>query len=236
MASAKLDLTKLHRLQLALKEVQDQLNRGPRQVKARENVMAQVDAERQAKEDELKQARAAVDRKNLDLKTNEAKLKELDRKLNEASNNKEYDILRGQIAADNAANSVLQDEVLELLDRVDKIQQEIVEVKAKRVKAEQERDRVAAEFASKSNDLKQQEAGLLGQVAEAEKDIPLTILDRYRRLVEAHGADALASTDRGMCNACYVSLTSQQQMIIQDHALVFCSSCGRLLYHPTAQG
>lgn len=234
MASAKLDLTNLHRLQLALKEVQDQLTRGPRQIKARENVMAQVDAERQAKEDELKQGRAAVDRKNLDLKTNEAKLKDLDRKLNEASNNKEYDILRGQIAADNAANSVLQDEVLELLDRVDKIQQEIVDVKAKRVKAEQERDRVSAEFTSKSQELKQQETVLKGEVTEAEKDIPLTILDRYRRLVEAHGADALASADRGMCNACFVSLTSQQQMIIQDRELVFCSSCGRLLYHPTA--
>ena len=232
MTSGTADLTQLHRLHLALKEVQDQLTRGPRQIKARENVMAQVDAERTAKEDELKQTRAAVDRKNLDLKTNEAKLKDLDRKLNEAADNKQFTILRGQIAADNAANSVLQDEVLEILERVDRIQVEITDVKAKRVKAEQERDRVAAEFAAKAQDLKKQETDLKGQVGVAEKDLPPTIMDRYRRLVEAHGADALASAERGMCNACYVSLTSQHYVQVESGDLLFCSSCGRLLYVP----
>jgi len=234
MTSGKADLTQLHRLHLALKEVQDQLTRGPRQIKARENVMAQIDAERVAKEEELKQTRAAVDRKNLDLKTNEAKLKDLDRKLNEATNNKEFGILRGQIAADNAANSVLQDEVLEILERVDRVQVEITEIKAKRVKAEQERDRSAAEFAAKAEDLKKQEAALRGQVGGAEKDLPVAIMDRYRRLVEAHGADALSSADRGMCNSCYVSLTSQHYVQVASGEFLFCSSCGRLLYVPSA--
>lgn len=233
MTSEKVDLTQLHRLHLALKEVQDQLTRGPRQIQAREKVMAQIDAERVAKEEELKQTRAAVDRKNLDLKTNEAKLKDLDRKLNESTNNKEFGILRGQIAADNAANSVLQDEVLEQLDKVDRVQVEIVEIKAKRVKAEQERDRVAAEFAAKAQDLKKQEAELKVQVAEEEKNLPASLMDRYRRLVEAHGADALASADRHMCNSCYLSLTSHQYMQVESREFVFCSSCGRLLYVPT---
>ena len=234
MTSGKVDLTQLHRLHLALKEVQDQLTRGPRQIQAREKVMAQVDAERTAKEEELKQTKAAVDRKNLDLKTNEAKLKDLDRKLNESTNNKEFGILRGQIAADNAANSVLQDEVLEQLDRVDRVQSEIVEIKAKRVKAEQERDRVAAEFAAKAQDLKKQEIALKAQVSEAEKALPVSIMDRYRRLVEAHGADALASAENRMCNSCYVPLTSQQFVQVESKELIFCSSCGRLLYVPTS--
>jgi predicted nucleic acid-binding Zn-ribbon protein len=232
MTSAKPDLIHLHQLHLALKEVQDQLSRGPRQIKARENLIAQADADKVAKEEELKQTRAAVDRKNLDLKTNETKLRDLDRKLNESANNKEYEILRGQIAADNAANSVLQDEVLETLDRVDRVQAEIVEIKARRVKAEQERDRVAAEFAEKVKSLKTEEADLRVKIGEAEKCVPVTIIDRYRRLVEAHGADALASADRGMCNSCYVSLTTQQVQVCRSGEILFCSSCGRMLYFP----
>ena len=224
------DLSALHRHHLALKSVQDELTRGPRQVRARDNQLAQLDADRKAKEEELKQTRAATDRKNLDLKSNDAKIKDLDRKLNEAASNREFDILRGQIAADNASNSVLQDEILEFLEKVDRIQAEIAAIGERRVKLEAERNQFAGQFETKSVQLRQQEAELKTHVVEAEKMIPETIKAHYRRLVNAYGADGMASIDNGMCTHCYVSLTPQIAVQIGSGDPTFCSSCDRLLY------
>ena len=224
------DLSALHRHHLALKSVQDELARGPRQVRARDNQLAQLDADRKAKEEELKQTRAATDRKNLDLKSSEAKLKDLDRKQNEAASNREFDILRGQIAADNASNSVLQDEILEFLEKVDRIQSEIAAIGERRAKLEVERNQFASQFESHSVTLRQQEVELKTHVADAEKAIPESIKAHYRRLVDAYGADGMASIDNGMCTHCYVSLTPQIAVQIGTGTPTFCSSCDRLLY------
>ena len=229
MASV-VDLSALHRHHLALKSVQDELTRGPRQVRARDNQLAQLDADRKTKEDELKQTRAATDRKNLDLKSSEAKLKDLDRKLNEAASNREFDILRGQIAADQASNSVLQDEILEFLEKVDRIQAEIAAIGERRNKLEAERNQFASQFENHSVELRRQEAELKIHVQDSEKMIPETIKAHYRRLVDAYGADGMASIDNGMCTHCYVSLTPQIAVQIGGGTPTFCSSCDRLLY------
>ncbi len=50
-------------------------------------------------------------------------------KLNAATTNVEYDTLRRQIAADNAAKEVLEMEILETLERVDQQQMAIQTVK-----------------------------------------------------------------------------------------------------------
>lgn len=228
--SSVVDLHALHRFHLALKSVQDELARGPRQVRARDNQLAQLDAEKKTKEDELKHTRANTDRKNLDLKSSEAKIKDLDRKLNEAASNREFDILKGQIAADQVSNSVLEDEILESLEKVDRIMQEIAAIAERRVKLESERNTFAAQIEAQSVDLRKQEAELKGQVQEAEKMIPESIKAHYRRLVGAYGAEGMAPIDNGMCTHCFVSLTPQIAVMIGTGAPIFCPSCDRLLY------
>ena len=61
----------------------------------------------------------AVDKKQLQLKTGEDKVKDLRYKLNASTSNREYQALLEQIAADEMANSVLADEILEGLDACD---------------------------------------------------------------------------------------------------------------------
>ena len=53
------------------------------------------------------------------LRSGEGKILELETKLNQSSTNREYQALKDQIAADNMANSVLADEILEAMERVD---------------------------------------------------------------------------------------------------------------------
>ena len=230
MPSIGAQLQHLHQLLTQLRDIEDELARGPRQIKARQSRVEAAQATAGEKEQELKDARAEVDKKNLELRVKETHLIDLQAKLNAAASNREYDIIRGQMEADRAAKAVLEDEILEWLDRVDAGQKEVAEAKQHISDLEQDVRKFANEFEQKSVTLHGQLEGLRAQIAEAETAVPGEIKGQYRRLVEAHGADALASEEKGICTHCFVSLTTQSRVMLNSGKLMFCSSCGRLLY------
>jgi predicted CXXCH cytochrome family protein len=228
--STAANLTELHRLHLALREVQEQLVRGPRQIKAREQLSLQAQADLEAKRKLLLELRKGVDRKQLDLKTNEARIADLRRKLNTASSNREYEIISGQIDADTMANSVLEDEILELMEKVDRAQHEITAADEKAKKTAAEKQRFATEFEAGAGLLRTRCEALTAEVRQAESGLTGDVGQRYRRLVEAHGADALAPVEGGVCTSCHVQLTPQSKVLLNSGGVLFCGSCGRLLY------
>ena len=77
----------------------------------------------------LKQSKMSADQKNLQLKSSEGRIYDLNGKLNIAANNREYEALRSQIAADTMAKSVLEDEILEAVEKVDAAQIDVKKMK-----------------------------------------------------------------------------------------------------------
>ena len=223
-------LFELHKLLRELTDVRDGLARGPRMIKAREQLLAQAEAELAAKQEEVRQLKMASDRKSLDLKTNDAKLIDLECKLNASTAPREYEILKNHLQADRVANSVLQDEILEYLDRVDRMLGLVTESQAKVQKAKDELQRVKAEVEKEAPGLRDEAGRLDSLVKSAEAFLSGDTQLQYRRLVESHGADALAECDRGTCLECNVTLTNQMQVFLNSGTLMFCPSCGRLLY------
>ena len=114
-------LRELHRIHQQLAELRDRLERGPKQVRAREANVAQLEARLAEARDKAKQTQMAVDRKQLDLKSGEQKVVDLRVKLNTANSNREYQALLEQIAAAEMAGSVLSDEILEGMEKVDQL-------------------------------------------------------------------------------------------------------------------
>src|ERR1043165_7561921 len=111
MASNSSGLKEIHDLRLRLQAVIGEIEKGPRQIAARQQLVDKKKAELEARRTKLKQLRMAADQKNLQLKTNESKIYDLQGKMNAVTNNREFDALRTQIAADKMANSVLEDEI-----------------------------------------------------------------------------------------------------------------------------
>src|SRR5579871_4583926 len=92
-------LRDLHRIHQQLGDLRDRMERGPKQIKAREGNVARLEAELNQAKANAKAARVAADQKQLLLKTGENKIADLKTKLNQASSNREYQALRDQIAA-----------------------------------------------------------------------------------------------------------------------------------------
>ena len=143
-------LRTLHRIHRQLTDLKERLDRGPKHIRAaeaniehREELLSQVKAE-------AKNLRMAADQKQLQLKSHEDKVQELRRKLNAASSNREYQALLEQIAADEMANSVLTDEILEALEKIDAFQKDIAEAEAGLAAAKRKADEIRGKRPSRS--------------------------------------------------------------------------------------
>lgn len=230
MTTAASGLRELHQLHVEHMRVLDELEAGPRRVKAHQALTSkkqgQVDAEQQS----VTNLRKASDDRNLQLKSSETKLIDLRSKLNTASSNREFDIIKGQIDADTVANSVLEDEILELYDRVEGGQKRMGEIEAERETAQTVQERVTAEVAGVEPGLHEEREKLEQAISQSERQLPQDVADRYQRLVRAHGPGAMAEVVDGSCTACSIQISPQYQVELSLGQIVSCNNCGRLLY------
>ena len=231
MSTAASGLRDLHQLRMKLHDVQQKLSKGPKQIRAHERIVAQKQEAVEEKQQQLKKLKMAADEKVLQLKTNEGKINELNAKLNVANSNREFDIIKSQIDADTMANSVLEDEILEALDKVDQTQstREALEEEGRTAKAKTQQ--ISEDVAATKSGLEAECSELEAAVKVAETDLPGSVAVAYRRLVQAYGVDALTPVENKACTACYAILSPNSVVELNTGKIVFCPSCGRLLYN-----
>jgi len=225
-------LRKLHSIHRQLSNLNERLARGPRQVRLGEQNLAVHDEKLAVAAEELKRMRMASDQKELQLKTCEMHLEELRQKLNGCSSNREYQTLREQIAADEMANSVTSDEILEAFDKIDEAIKRVDACEEEQKKAsdavELVRQRVEGERAALEADI----ARLKVELTEAESELDEEFKGEYQRIAIVKGEDALAMVEGESCGSCYQKLTPQMLDQLLCSKPVFCKSCGCLLYLP----
>ena len=206
------------------------MRRGPMKVKVvetNETSFAADEAECLGRQEEL---RRSSNEKTMQLNEREAKIEDMKGKLNVCDSNKEFQLLKDRIAADLQANSVLQDEILELLERLDVVNAEVVDAKANHQKAKDEtvamRDKVKIEL----SELNAEKERVTGELAESEKALPATMMDAYRRLVRLKGENTFAISMIDTCDNCNQRLITQTISDLMLKKLVYCPGCGAILY------
>ena len=132
----------------------------------------------------------AADQKQLQLKAGEEKIKDLKRKLNAAASNREYQILKEQIAADDMAKSVLEDEIIEALEKIDQFQPQIGQSEAALAAARQKVVEVRQEVQRQQPLIQGDMQRLEAELKECEAVLPPAVRDVYLRTVRQKGQDA----------------------------------------------
>ena len=173
-----------------------------------------------------------VDERQLQLREREARIQDLESKLNSASSNREYQALKEQIAADKQANSVLEDEILEGLEKTDQLAAQIKTADANLTKAESEAVKTKDRVLSKRDGLEAELARVQGELQKAEAALPPDFKRDYDRIATARGENALAQVDGEVCGSCYQMLTPQMMNELYMSKPLFCKSCGCLMYLP----
>jgi predicted nucleic acid-binding Zn-ribbon protein len=225
-------LQELHRFHRQLGDLTSRLARGPKLVKVTKQAVLNHEKALETAKETYKRARMDSDEKQLQLKQREAKIVDLQRKLNEANSNQEFTAFKDQIAATQQANSVLEDEILEKLELLDTLKVEVQQAEEKLVKVRDEAEKTLKRVEEQKDSLEADVQRLRTELAAAEEALPSDFRADYRRIARSRGEEALAAVEGESCGGCSTILSPQVMNELQLKKPVFCRSCGCLLYLP----
>jgi predicted nucleic acid-binding Zn-ribbon protein len=225
-------LRSLHRMHQQLSDLRDRKERGPKQVRAHQNNVTRLEQEVNQARTDAKQARVAADLKQQQLKSGESKIADLKRKLNEAQSNREYQALNEQIAADNMAKSVLEDEILEALGKIDELQAAAGQADQRLARAKDELAKVEANMRAAAERIQADLVRLEADLGTTEASLPGELRDVYLRAIKSKGSDGMAQVEGDCCGGCNQQIPPNRINQLYLHQAVLCASCGRLLYLP----
>jgi uncharacterized protein len=220
----------LHRTNRQKSDLKGQLARGPKMVAAAKAKLKNSEDNAAETRNKLMRAKVAADSKQLQMREREEKIVKLHGKLNAAKENREYQALKDQIAADMQANVVLSDEILELLESIDELAESLKSAEAAVVDVSVEFEKMEKLVAEKRIVLESELARIEAEIVEAEKGLSGDFKREYTRLVAVKGDDAMAELEGNCCTGCYQSLTPQSLDKLLMGQPVLCPACGRLIY------
>jgi len=229
-------LRRLHRIHRQLADLRERLGRGPRLARAHEANLKQAEEHLAKIRDQAHRCRMSADRKQVDLKASEAAIDKRRRQLNEAKDNREYQVLREDIAAAVAAKDVLEVEVLEALEKLDEYQKTIAQAEAAVTKTRQDGERIRREVLEQEPLIRGDIQRLEAELRECEASLPNEFREPYNRVIRARGEDALAPVRGEFCGGCnqHIPLNLVNALLLARP--IFCKACGRLLYMPEEAG
>jgi len=172
-----------------------------------------------------------IDRKELDLKADEGEITRYNVQLNSIKTNKEYSALISEIGSKKADMSILEDEILNTMSRL-----EI---------ANQEHEKATEDLRNEEESLKDFINSVNAEIKEADNEIEkikneqkkyIDLLDeytlkRYSHLSSIKGGKAVVPVVGNVCSGCFMNITTQTlNALMSGKDLVVCQSCSRILY------
>ena len=172
-----------------------------------------------------------IDRKELDLKTDEGEISKFNVKLNTIKTNKEYTALCSEIGSKKADMSILEDGILNTMSRLEIVNKEYSEL-TENLKREEE----SLKELVKSVEADVRETDIEIEKVQNDQKKYIDSLDEdtlyhYNRLSNIKGGKAVVAVMGNVCGGCFMNITAQTlNLLMGGKELVFCQSCSRILY------
>lgn len=227
-------LETLHRIQTELNDLNGRLRRGPLVLKSQEAAIEKATAKCDAVLEKHKQLQVDVKMREQAALASDQAITKRKQQLVEAKNNKDYQALQQQIKADEVARSVLDDEILEAMDKVEQHGKLIPNEEAEVKKAQELYDRTKRKFVEDKPGIEQEIVRCQGLLAEEEKKLSREFREIYDRLVrQVGGANSLACVvNQKFCEGCNYQVPVNSLAMLTQGKPITCSSCARLLFLP----
>lgn len=230
--AAQLDvLIKLQEIDAQIYKLRDEKQRKPKD-------LARLEAEFQEKKAGLKKSEeksTALQLKKKEkegtLQAKEESIKKLQGQLYQIKTNKEYSVMQHEIESQKADKSATEDEVLILMEDIDKAKAEIAKEKEilarEEVKLKEEEARVKTELEEIEKRLQQldeQRQAVLPQVGRE-------VLKKYEKILVSKDGLALVPVNNNACQGCNMNLPPQviNEIRLKDKFII-CENCTRFLY------
>ncbi|MFH1381060.1 MAG: C4-type zinc ribbon domain-containing protein [Candidatus Omnitrophota bacterium] len=207
------------------------LELAPEKTKEMDAILEEKTGRLKALEEELKDIQLKRKEKEVDLAAKEASIKKYEAQLTQVKTNKEYSVLQKEIADIKADNSILEEEIIGFLEKIETVEKDIAKerellavekkkIDSEKKKIEEEIKAIQAEFDELNK--KRQEF-----TAKVDKNL----LSRYEKILYKTDGLAMVEIVDGACGGCNMNLPPQ---VVNETRLkkevTFCGNCARILY------
>lgn len=184
-----------------------------------------------------KQVKIEIDKKDLELKTNEEKVNKLNVQLNTVKTNKEYSALTNEIKSAKADNDVIEDVILNLFNQNETIQKEAKEVEAKIKEETNQLDAMSARVSEEIGCIKAEIETVCQERQKNVGAVDSEVLNKYEKIISSKSdRTALACVvepykGNYTCQGCHMDVPPQQvNELMKKKEIICCKSCLRILY------
>ena len=203
----------------------------PEHIKAIEGSLESKKTGIKQAEEDLKALQVKLKDSEVSLQQKEEQIKKLQTQLYQLKTNKEYTTMLTEIEGIKADNSIVEEEIIKLMDAIDAAKKKILEEKELFKKEEAD---AGKEKGIVSARLKEIEVRLTHLSTEREKiapNIAKQALARYERVLKNREGLGLVNVQDGACGGCHMNLPPQiiSDVKIRENVIV-CGSCSRILY------
>ncbi len=169
--------------------------------------------------------------RELELSTKEEATKKLQSQLYSLKTNKEYQAMLQQIEDSKADASLIEDKILESMDKIDMAKAEVDQEK-QRLQGEEKV--FSAEKAKVEARIKEIDARLAQLDAERKRitpEIDPKVLSQYERILANREGLAIVGADDNSCHGCNMFVPPQVINLIKMYeGIITCETCNRILY------
>lgn len=223
-------LIELQKIDMAVRELEGRYRQIPREIEKLEQALAEsgtVLSEYRKRLEEIERTRRGKER---DIEANNERAKKHESQLYVLKSNKDYQAMIGQIEELKMANSLLDDEVLQLLDELDQLKSTIA---GKEAEFEDEKRRIQEETAELNRQLQ-----AIGRELEARrqtraqvvKHVEKPLLERYMRIAKVRH-NAVVPLKSSACSGCFMMIRPAVLTKVRSgSSIVTCDACNRILY------
>lgn len=146
--------------------------------------------------------------------------------------NEEYRALAHEIDMCREAIVKLDDQQLEIMERMDAAQKELVVATQAAAEAKKVIDARLADLSTREQNLKKDLGGLESNRSELASAVDEETRGRYERLFRHKGHNVVVGIQHGVCGGCHMTLNRQVVVTcMQEQEVITCPNCARILYY-----
>ncbi|MFA5068559.1 MAG: C4-type zinc ribbon domain-containing protein [Candidatus Omnitrophota bacterium] len=224
-------LIKLQDIDIQIYMMRSELDDRPRQIGLLKASLESKKSSVKDAEDSLKALQLRHKEKEVSLGSKESEIKKLEGQLYQIKTNKEYTAMINEIGSRKADDSLLEEEIINLMDSVDQAKKTL---ESEKEKFSQESKRIENQIAEVERDMNDIRSDIEGLNTRRQQILPLLdskLLAEYERILFGRQGQALARIVNGACGGCYMNMPSQViNEIKMKQAIVRCENCQRILY------
>jgi predicted nucleic acid-binding Zn-ribbon protein len=224
-------LIELQGIDTRIFKLQDDLDQIPVDIQKIEDEFTQVTADLKRAEDGLKVLQLKRKEKEMDLNTKEDSIKKLQGQLYQLKTNKEYSTMQEEINRIKADGSLIEDDIIKILDQMDAQSQEVAKEK-ELLKAEDAKfSAMKKDKGEESKKLETELQGVKAQRAELAAKVDKTVLFKYEKIVNNKDGLAVVPVVNDSCQGCFQVLPPQVINLVNIKSdIILCENCSRILY------